>query len=49
MRRITRSNEKINYEDEIRDMPHDEFKDYCLKVSKEIDVNEDNKYLIDSK
>lgn len=33
----TRSNEKIQYEDEIRDMTHDEFKKYCLKVSKEID------------
>ena len=33
----TRSNEKIQYEDEIRDMTHDEFKNYCLKVSKEID------------
>ena len=33
----TKSNEKINYEDEIRDMSHDEFKDYCLKLSKDID------------
>ena len=33
----TKSNEKINYEAEIRDMSHDEFKNYCLKVSKEID------------
>ena len=32
-----KSNEKINYEDEIRDMSHDEFKDYCLKLSKDID------------
>lgn len=33
----TRSNEKINYEDEIKEMTHDDFKKYCLKVSKEID------------
>ena len=32
-----RSNEKIQYEDEIKNMSHDEFKSYCLKVSKEID------------
>lgn len=32
-----RSNDNIKYEDEIRNMTHDEFKSYCLKVSKEID------------
>lgn len=32
----TRSNEKIQYEDEIRSMSHDEFKGYCLKLSKDI-------------
>lgn len=32
----TRSNEKIQYEDEIKDMSHDEFKGYCLKLSKDI-------------
>ena len=37
MMKYTKSNEKINYEAEIRDMSHDEFKNYCLKVSKEID------------
>lgn len=37
MMKYTKSNEKINYEAEIRDMSHDEFKSYCLKVSKEID------------
>lgn len=33
----TKSNEKIQYEDEIKEMTHDEFKSYCLKISKEID------------
>lgn len=33
----TKSNEKIEYEDEIAIMSHEEFKNYCLKVSKEID------------
>lgn len=33
----TRSNDKINYEDEIKDMSHEEFKEYCIKISKEID------------
>ena len=32
----TKSNEKIKYEDEIKNMSHDEFKSYCLKLSKEI-------------
>ena len=32
----TKSNEKIEYEDEIKDMTHEEFKNYCLKISKEI-------------
>lgn len=32
----TRSNDKIEYEDEIKSMSHDDFKNYCLKVSKEI-------------
>lgn len=32
----TRSNEKIEYEDEIKNMTHDDFKNYCLKISKEI-------------
>lgn len=32
----TRSNDKIEYEDEIKSMSHDDFKGYCLKVSKEI-------------
>ena len=32
----SRSNDKIKYEDEIKSMSHDDFKDYCLKVSKEI-------------
>lgn len=31
-----RSNEKIKYEDEIRNMSHEEFKSYCMKLSKEI-------------
>lgn len=31
-----RSNEDIKYEDEIRNMPHDEFKNYCLKLSNDI-------------
>lgn len=31
-----KSNEKIEYEDEIKNMTHDDFKNYCLKVSKEI-------------
>lgn len=32
----TRSNDKVEYEDEIKSMSHDDFKGYCLKVSKEI-------------
>lgn len=32
----TKSNEKIKYEDEIRNMSHEEFKSYCAKLSKEI-------------
>ena len=32
----TRSNEHIKYEDEIKSMSHEEFKDYCLKLSKDI-------------
>lgn len=31
-----RSNEIIKYEDEIREMPHEEFKGYCIKLSNEI-------------
>lgn len=43
-----RSNEKIQYEDEIKEMTHDEFKNYCLKVSKEIDEYcKDNNLRID--
>lgn len=33
-----RSNDNIKYEDEIKNMSHDEFKEYCLKLSK--DINE---------
>ncbi len=32
----TRSNDYIKYEDEIKSMSHDEFKSYCLKLSKDI-------------
>lgn len=32
----TKSNEKIKYDDDIRDMSHDKFNNYCLKLSKEI-------------
>ena len=32
----TKSNEKIKYEDEISNMSHDEFKAYCLSLSKQI-------------
>lgn len=38
----TKSNEKIKYEDEIKSMSHDEFKGYCLKLSKEIQEYCDN-------
>lgn len=31
-----RSNDNIKYEDEIKSMSHDEFKSYCLKLSKNI-------------
>ena len=31
-----RSNEHIKYEDEIKSMSHEEFKGYCLKLSKDI-------------
>ena len=31
-----RSNDNIKYEDEIKSMPHDEFKNYCLKLAKDI-------------
>lgn len=31
-----RSNDKIQYEDEIKSMSHDEFKGYCLELAKEI-------------
>lgn len=34
MRRIC--NEKIQYEDEIKSILHDEFKNYCLKLTKDI-------------
>lgn len=34
----TRSNDKIKYEDEIKSMSHEDFKNYCLKLSKEIDA-----------
>lgn len=34
----TRSNDKIKYEDEIKSMSHEDFKKYCLKLSKEIDA-----------
>ena len=32
----TRSNEKIEYDAEIKSMTHDDFKNYCSKISKEI-------------
>lgn len=32
----TRSNEHIKYENEIKSMSHEEFKGYCLKLSKDI-------------
>ena len=31
-----RSNDNIKYEDEIKSMSHDDFKGYCLKLSKDI-------------
>ena len=31
-----RNNDNIKYEDEIKSMSHDEFKNYCLKLSKDI-------------
>lgn len=44
----TRSNEKIQYEDEIKDMSHDEFKNYCLKLAKDIyDYCDSNNVRID--
>ena len=32
-----KSNEKILYDDEIKEMSHDQFKDYCVDLSKQID------------
>lgn len=32
----TKNNDNIKYEDEIKSMSHDEFKNYCLKLAKDI-------------
>lgn len=43
-----RSNDNIKYDDEIKSMSHEEFKNYCLKLSKDIaDYCTSNKLRID--